>query len=307
MVSEREIEHAADLLRRGRLVAFPTETVYGLGANALDGDAVDRIFEAKGRPPTSPLIVHVHSNGMARGLARVWPETAERLAERFWPGPLTIVVPKRPQIADRVTAGLNTVGLRVPAHPVAIRLIEAAGVPVAAPSANKFGQLSPTTAQHVQESLGSAVDFILDGGPSMVGIESTVVSLVGEQPLLLRPGMISHSDLESVIGPVQIFGDLAHAGAHPSPGLHARHYSPTTKLMIGEPINQSGVYLWWHSDSPAARSIRLPAEPGACAAELYDLLHRLDSEGWDHIAVEQPPDGPEWAGIRDRLLRAATN
>ncbi|HUS06877.1 MAG TPA: L-threonylcarbamoyladenylate synthase, partial [Bryobacteraceae bacterium] len=221
--------------------------------------------------------------------------------------PLTLVVPKQPEIPDSVTSGLNTVGLRMPAHPVALRLIQAAEVPVAGPSANRFGELSPTTAAHVYEALGDAVDFILDGGPCTVGIESTVLSLAGEQPLLLRPGMISQSALEAVVGPVQVFEQLVRPGAHPSPGLHARHYSPRTPLFIGEPRNSSGVYLWWRTELPAGYSLQLPSDPAACASHLYDLLHRIDREDWDHIAIESPPEGPEWAGIRDRLHRAAAN
>src|ERR1700736_6193048 len=196
------IEHAAALIRAGKLVAFPTETVYGLGANALDAVAVERIFAAKGRPRTSPLIVHVDSVEMARSFAARWPEAAGKLAQRYWPGPLTLVVPKQPQIPAIVTAGLPTVGLRMPAHPIALALIRAAGVPVAAPSANRFTELSPTTADHVRLSLGSDIDYILDGGPCSVGIESTVLSLAGRRPILLRPGGISRTELEAIAGPV---------------------------------------------------------------------------------------------------------
>src|SRR5215467_1144214 len=181
------IARAAELIRAGRLVAFPTETVYGLGANALDAAACERIFVAKGRPHTSPLIVHVDSIEMARAFVSEWPEAAETLARRYWPGPLTLVLPKRPAIPDIVTAGLQTVGLRVPAHPLALELIRAAGVPIAAPSANRFTELSPTAAAHVPLELA---DYSLDGGPSHVGIESTVLSLEGE-PVLLRPGVIA--------------------------------------------------------------------------------------------------------------------
>src|SRR5258708_32344222 len=183
-------ERAAHLLRAGRLVAFPTETVYGLGANALDPEAVARIYQAKGRPPTSPLIVHVDSVEMAKSLVTTWPEKADRLAKRFWPGPLTIILEKQPSIPATVTAGLPTVGLCMPAHPIALALIKAAGVPLAAPSANRFTQLSPTSADHVRQSLSADVDLILDGGPCQIGIESTVLSLAEPQPVLLRPGGI---------------------------------------------------------------------------------------------------------------------
>ena len=228
------IEQAAELLRHGKLVAFPTETVYGIGANALDEAAVRRIFEVKGRPSTSPLIVHVDSLEMARRVVAVWPTAAETLARRFWPGPLTLVLPKQPTVPDVVTAGLPTVGVRAPAHPVALELIRRSGVPVAAPSANRFTELSPTTAEHVRRSLGGSVDLILDGGPAQVGIESTVLSLAGAQPVLLRPGMVSPAQIEELIGPVTLGGRIEDqsASAHASPGLHRRHYSPRTPLLL---------------------------------------------------------------------------
>jgi len=292
----RQIEHAAALIRAGKLVAFPTETVYGLGANALDARAVERIFVAKGRPRTSPLIVHVDSIEMARDLAAGWPGAADILARRFWPGPLTLVVPKRPEVPDIVTAGLPTVGLRMPAHPVALALIRAAGVPIAAPSANRFTELSPTAAAHVAESLA---EFVLDGGPSQVGIESTVLSLAGE-PLLLRPGVIPLPEVEALIGPVQMAPPPGEA-AHPAPGMHKRHYRPQTPLFLlrqGDcPPQGRGAWLRIGRE--------MPADPRAYAAALYETLHRLDHQGFDWIAVERPPHTPEWAGVLDRLQRAA--
>jgi len=295
-----EIERAAGLIRAGRLVAFPTETVYGLGANALDAEAVARIFAVKGRPPESPLIVHAASLEMARGLALKWPAAAECLARHYWPGPLTLVLLKRPVIPDMVTAGLATVGLRVPAHPMALALIRAAGVPIAAPSANLFTQLSPTTAEHVRRSLGDAVDLVLDGGPAAVGIESTVLSLAGAQPVLLRPGIIPLPEIESLIGPVGA-ASQSGAGSHASPGMHPRHYSPRTPLWLlakgEEPPPGQGAWLRLGREMPAA--------PRAYAAALYGALHRLDSLGLDWIAVERPPDSPEWGGVVDRLTRAA--
>jgi L-threonylcarbamoyladenylate synthase len=316
-----EIDRAAALVRAGRLVAFPTETVYGLGANALDADAVARIYAVKGRPATSPLIVHVASVGMAKSLVASWPEVANTLAERFWPGPLTLVLPKLVVIPDIVTAGLGTVGLRMPSHPIALALIKAAGVPLAAPSANRFTELSPTTAKHVRDTLGSKVDLILDGGPSEVGIESTVLSLAASQPVLLRPGGISRSELESLIGPVATAKQVAE-GAHPSPGMHARHYSPNTSLLLvsnGElPEEGRGIYLQHvnparidnaqterNSAAFRVRVIQMPAEPTLYAAALYQKLHQADDARVDWIAVDLPPSAPEWEAIHDRLRRAA--
>jgi L-threonylcarbamoyladenylate synthase len=306
--SDAEIERAADLLRSGRLVAFPTETVYGLGANALDAAAVDRIFEAKGRPPTSPLIVHVSSMHMARLVVAEWPTRAELLARRFWPGPLTLVLKKHAKISARVTAGLDTVGVRVPAHPVALALLRAAGVPVAAPSANRFGGLSPTLAEHVHASLGNRVDMILDGGPTEVGIESTVLSLAGD-PVLLRPGMISREQIEAVIGPVSVGDGTRAEGGHASPGLHVRHYSPSTRLVLIGPRESlpagRGAYVFIATPRPAARAVPMPNQPEQYAAALYQTLHELDAERFEWIAVECPPDEPAWVAIQDRLRRAA--
>jgi len=290
------LKQAAALIRAGKLVAFPTETVYGLGANALDAAAVARIFDAKGRPRTSPLIVHVDSLEMARGLASEWPAAAETLARRYWPGPLTLVVPKRTSIPDIVTAGLPTVGLRMPAHPLALELVRMAGVPIAAPSANRFTELSPTIAGHVPEGLA---DYVVDGGPARVGIESTVLSLAGA-PTLLRPGVIPLTEIEALIGPVIAAGDPAE-GAHASPGMHRRHYRPVTPLYLVErgerPPAECGAWLRIGQE--------MPADPMAYAAALYEMLHRLDAEGVGGIAVERPPDTPEWAGVLDRLRRAA--
>ncbi len=307
--SDSQIEQAAALLRQGGVVAFPTETVYGLGANALDPDAVRRIYEIKQRPSTSPLIVHVNSVHMARELTREWPLTAETLAGRFWPGPLTLVLPKAESIPDEITAGLDTVGIRMPAHPVAIRLLEAANLPIAAPSANRFTELSPTTAEHVRQSLGESVDLILDGGPTDVGIESTVLSLAGAQPVLLRPGMVSKADIEALIGPIEVAGAL-NPGPHASPGLHEKHYAPKTPLYLlptGSPAPREGlgIHLFYSRPIRGIAQLRLPAEPHSYAALLYSTLHDCDHQGWDYIAVELPPNGPEWDGIHDRLLRAS--
>ncbi len=199
---EATIARAAEILRGGGLVAFPTETVYGLGANALDPAAVDRIYAAKGRPSFNPLIVHVADADHVLDVAAAWPDNAERLARAFWPGPLTLVLPKRPEVPSSVTAGLDTVAVRVPSHPVARALLVAAGIPIAAPSANRSSEVSPTTGAHVEKSLGDAVDLILDAGPTLVGIESTVVDLTFDPPAILRPGIITREDLALVIGEI---------------------------------------------------------------------------------------------------------
>jgi L-threonylcarbamoyladenylate synthase len=293
------IKEAAAIIRDGGLVAFPTETVYGLGANALDAEAVQKIFEMKGRPETSPLIVHVSSVEMAREIAAEWPPLAEELARQWWPGPLTLVLRKQDSCPANVTAGLPTVGIRMPNHPIALALIEEAGVPIAAPSANRFMGLSPTTADHVKTAFGDTLQ-ILDGGPCEVGIESTVVAVEGDKLTLLRPGMISLDDIEQI--------SASPGGAHPSPGMHARHYSPRTPLILvrgpAELPDRTGAYVWRVALGPSARSIRMPLDPGPYAAQLYRVLHQLDQENWPWIAVEFPPDAPDWTAIRDRLRRA---
>jgi len=307
--AEELIARGAALLRGGGVVAFPTETVYGLGANALDPIALARVYEIKGRPRTSPLIVHVASIAMAREMVAVWPEKAEALARRFWPGPLTLVLPKSGIVPMDLTAGLDTVGVRMPAHPVALALIAQAGVPVAAPSANRFMALSPTSAAQVRAGLGSAVDLILEGGVPEVGIESTVLSLVGDVPVLLRPGMISRAEIETCIGPVRLLdGDLE--AAHPSPGLHARHYAPRTPLYLvdgvaGLPETGRGVYLFLTDVGGTRNAVPMPLDPHDYARTLYGTLHRLDGDGWDWIGVERPGGAAEWAGIVDRLERAS--
>jgi L-threonylcarbamoyladenylate synthase len=317
------IAAAATVLRAGGLVAFPTETVYGLGADALDPVAVRRIFEVKGRPVFNPVIVHVASLEQARRLARHWPADATRLANRFWPGPLTLVVPKDITVPDIVTAGLDAVGIRVPAHPVALALIRAADLPVAAPSANRFTQLSPTTADHVAQALGDRVDLLLDGGPAQVGIESTVVDLTGPRPRLLRPGMISLAALQDVVGP------LAPNAAEPagdaprlSPGQVERHYAPRAPLVVmtrsrilelanrgeaeGADAAATGALVYTDLRLPTRwRVVRLPERADGYAHGLYAGLHQLDDAGCDRIMVELPPSGPEWSAVHDRLRRAA--
>lgn len=303
MVTPEDIEKAAQILRSGGLVVFPTETVYGLGANALDAAAVRKIYALKGRPASSPLIVHVAAIQQARDLAAEWPEEAEELGREYWPGPLTLVVPKKSVIPDDVTAGLSTVGLRVPRHPVALDLLRTAEVPIAAPSANRFTQLSPTTALHVREAFGDETPFLLDGGPCEVGLESTVIAVTKDGLEVLRPGMAFVED--AVVAP----GWESAASGHRSPGQHKKHYSPVTRVLLVSrghlPKEGRGAYLWITQPATAARSVQMPAQPDAYAAQLYGCLHELDREGLDWIAVELPLETREWAAIRDRLTRAA--
>jgi L-threonylcarbamoyladenylate synthase len=315
------IAAAAALLRRDGLVAFPTETVYGLGANALDAAAVARIFAAKGRPATNPLIVHLADARQVAQVAADWPDPAARLAERFWPGPLTLVLLKRPEVPDIVTAGGPTVAARVPAHPVARALLRAAGVPVAAPSANRSTELSPTTAAHVLRGLGGRVDLILDAGPTAGGIESTVLDVTCDPPRLLRPGPVTPAEIEAVIGPISRPGEPAASAAgvpHRSPGQMPRHYAPRAPLELAGghgrervvDVLREGARVGWVTWPGAAEvtgavRVELPYDPTAYAAGLYAALHDLDSAGVDRIVVARPPDDEAWLAIRDRLRRAA--
>lgn len=320
---ETAIRRAADVLRRGGLVAFPTETVYGLGAHALDPAAVARIYEAKGRPTFNPLIVHVASAAAAKTLARTWPEAAARLAERFWPGPLTLVVPRRPEVPDAVTAGLDSVAVRVPAHPVALALLRASGIPVAAPSANRSTRVSPTTARHVVRALGNRVDLVLDGGPTDVGIESTVVDVTSDPPEVLRPGAISSAMLAEALGRDVVMAPRSSGSkaARRSPGMLARHYAPSAKVRLVWPDDavavrsaieevsaqgrRSGALLRTMMDLPVSHLERLPHDPAAYARRLYAALHALDEAGVEVAFIERVPDEPAWAAVRDRLERAA--
>lgn len=314
------LQEAGDVIRGGGLVAFPTETVYGLGASALDAAAVNRVFAAKGRPATNPLIVHVDGEGMLHTVAAAWPPDAARLAERFWPGPLTLVLPKLPAVPDVATGGGPTVAVRVPAHPVALALIRAAGVPLAAPSANRSAELSPTRAEHVFAGLGGRIDLILDGGPTANGIESTVLSLAGERPVLLRPGPIPVSSLEQVVGPVERRPRKATGGPLPSPGLLPRHYAPRTPLEVhaergrvfdradelargGEPV---ACVVIGGGGGRTGVVVEMPADPAGYASRLYDVLHELDKRGLGRVLVQLPPEADEWLAVRDRLTRAAS-
>lgn len=327
------ISEAADIIARGGLVAFPTETVYGLGANATSADAVAGIFKAKGRPSYNPLIVHVADVSGASQCVTTWPDVAQTLAERFWPGPLTLVLPKSDRIPDIVTAGLPTVGVRVPNHPVALALIRAAGVPLAAPSANRSMQVSPTIGEHVAASLGAAPDLILDAGPVSVGIESTVLDLSTTIPTVLRPGMINVDDLREILPRVEVAsGHAADGAARPSPGMMDRHYSPAARVMVVAAADIDAVAKnerahgakvvafvrekqiprgFYPEQSRGAQDDievwRMPDTAAEYARVLYETLHRADAEGFQVIVVEAVPNTSAWDGVRDRLRRASTS
>ncbi|MDZ7631579.1 MAG: L-threonylcarbamoyladenylate synthase [Gemmatimonadaceae bacterium] len=320
------IADAAARLRVGELVAFPTETVYGLGANALDADAVARIYAAKGRPSYNPIIVHVPHTEAARRVVTSWPDAAARLAAAFWPGPLTLVLPKAADIPDGVSAGLPLIGVRVPAHPVALALMRAARVPVAAPSANKSNQLSPTSAEHVARGLADVDGIILDGGPCSVGIESTVIDLSTDVPTLLRPGGVSVAALESVLDLKVQRATAEPVGEEPrrSPGALDRHYAPRAAMRIvpsGDAVALSttidslraegasiGVIAYSDYDLPFREDVivrMLPGRADLYARVLFAALHELDSVGVSSIVVEAVPELPIWDAVRDRLKRAA--
>lgn len=319
-VEPRAIATAAALLREGRLVAFPTETVYGLGARADDARAVRRIYEAKGRPAENPSIVHTRDADRALALADHVPEAAKRLAARFWPGPLTLVLPVRPgSVAPEVTAGGPTIALRVPAHPVAQALLAAVDLPIAAPSANASTTLSPTTAAHVRKSLGDRVDLVLDGGPTGFGIESTIVDVTREPARVLRRGSITLEAMRAIGLDVIDLGDavVARGEIARAPGTQARHYAPTTPLEIlalddlverASAAVRAGArvaVLSRSGDVLATAALRLADDPVAFAAGLYAALHQLDDAGCDRLFVEAVPAGAAWDAVRDRLARAA--
>lgn len=316
----KSIDYAASLLSDGGVVAFPTETVYGLGADAENDDGVRRIFSIKGRPADHPLIVHLADESLIYRWAREIPESAFRLAERFWPGPLTIVLRRSPRVSDLVTGGLDTVGLRVPSHPVAQALLREFGGGIAAPSANRFGRISPTHAEHVREELGPAPDLILDGGDCQVGLESTIISLVGNRPVLLRPGAVKLTDLCEAVGEavaLQIQPDPKLR----APGGHDSHYAPLTFSSIVSRVNLPAATRLLsdngqrvallcisnidHETCQTAGCIILSEDPADYGRALYASLRRLDASGYDTILIEEPPATEPWCAVRDRIQRAA--
>jgi L-threonylcarbamoyladenylate synthase len=296
------MESAASAIRDGRVVAMPTETVYGLACSALNADAVARVFEIKGRPSDNPLIVHIASFADLRQVAASWPPAAEKLAARFWPGPLTMVLPKKDRVPDATTGGLDTVAVRIPRHPVALELIRLVGGPLAAPSANPFMGLSPTRAEDVDPAILVDVEMVLDGGPCEVGLESTVIDLSGEFPRILRPGGASRSDIQSVLG--QPLGELPPPSVRRSPGMHPRHYAPNAVVEIVAKVEPSTPGLVFGSPQSELQ-IRMPRDPHDYGASLYAALKRLDQSGVPLIQVESPPQGQEWEAVNDRLAKAS--
>jgi L-threonylcarbamoyladenylate synthase len=320
---QKAVRRATELLRAGQVVALPTETVYGLAANALDAQAVAKIFEIKGRPSANPIIVHVADLPMAKRCARLFPPLAERLAKAFWPGPLTLVLPRAEAIPDMVTAGGETVGIRWPSHPLMQAVIRECGFPLAAPSANLSNQISPTNAAHVQKQLDGRIPAIADGGQSVVGIESSVLDLTVSPPQILRPGMIHAESFAAAGMPVAAHGPSADIGTLKSPGQLKKHYSPKAKLLVlswpdteglkselaARQVSLAACHVIAHacipSAEPFARVSVIPHDAEAFARAIYAEWHRCDEEGAQTIVVEATPATPEWSGIADRLRRAA--
>ena len=315
--TEQEIAHAAAILRAGGLVAFPTETVYGLGADAGNERAVARIFAAKGRPVDHPVIVHLGAADELERWARDVPAVAWRLAARFWPGPLTLILKRAPGVSDALTGGQDTVGLRVPNHPVALALLQAFGSGLAAPSANRFGRISPTLAAHVLAEFGDAVDCVIDGGPCAVGLESTILDLSGTRPRVLRPGAVTPDVLAETLGEPP---STRATGGPRAPGRLVSHYAPDTPLQLVEAaalestiqsltaVQQSVAVLSLHPPTTGAAQchwMTMPADASDYAHVLYARLRDIDSRGCRVILVELPPVTMAWEAVHDRLLRAA--
>jgi L-threonylcarbamoyladenylate synthase len=308
-----EVRRAAEILRAGRLVAFPTETVYGLGADASNPAAIALLYAVKRRPMEHPVIVHFAHAERAFAWTRDGPETARRLAARFWPGPLTLVLKRSALARDFITRGVDTIGIRVPSHPVARAMLDAFGGGVAGPSANRFGHVSPTTAAHVRADLGRDVELVLEGGSSEVGIESTIVDLSRDRPVLLRPGHISRETLEQFLGEAVPDGD-AQAPRHPG-GLE-RHYAPQTpvRLVAAHALDAEIAKLGAHAavlafsrpDERVDYWLRMPRDAEGYARKLYAALRELDGAGCEAILIESPPQAPAWQAVRDRLQRATS-
>jgi L-threonylcarbamoyladenylate synthase len=301
--TDQNIRIAAEHLREGRLVAIPTETVYGIAADATNADAVRKIFSAKDRPADNPIIIHISDFTQLDDVVDEWPASADTLARRFWPGPLTLVLKKAETIPSEVTGGLDTVAVRMPDHPVALALIEELERPVAAPSANRFMRLSPTRAEHIEPEIADRLEMILDGGPSTVGVESTVVDCTVDPPRILRPGGVSRGDIQAALG--QPLGLVPPNPLRRSPGMYARHYAPKAEVKLVDRLGAEDAGLGF-SDPQNQFQVKMPADPRAYAAALYDALYRVDSFDPQAICVELPPEDPEWEAVHDRLRKASS-
>lgn len=295
------IAAAARIIQQGGAVVMPTETVYGLACNALDEAAVAKVYDIKGRPAENPLIVHIASFDQIGQVAVADNPLVKRLAEAYWPGPLTMVLKKAPGVPRITTAGLDTVAVRVPSHPVARELILAAKLPLAAPSANVFMGLSPTRVEDLDPEIQVEVEVILDGGPCEYGLESTVVDVTGPNPVILRPGSVSRGSIQALLG--RPLGEIPPAGPRRSPGLYPRHYAPRALLKLVDGLEGDDCGLTF-GEARHGQQVKMPRDPQAYAANLYSALKRLDSEGVEVILVERPPEGPDWEAVNDRLKRA---
>lgn len=301
--TDEAIAFAAAALRRGELVGMPTETVYGLAALASDPAAVARTFAAKRRPSDNPLIVHLASAGDLPLVAREVPPAARALAAAFWPGPLTLVLPRQPHVLDAVTAGLDTVAVRVPDHNIALALLRAVGAPLSAPSANTFMRLSPTTAADIEPELQRELACTLDGGPCRIGLESTVVDCVGGVRVL-RPGGVPREAIAQALGCEVPLATASGDGPRSAPGMYARHYSPRTKLRLADALGIEDAGLCF-GPAKNARQVTMPGDPESYGASLYRVLHALDALGAPELVVQRPPAGSAWEAVADRLRKAA--
>lgn len=303
--NQEGVRAARDILVDGGIVGIPTETVYGLAANANDDNAIRRIFEAKGRPLSNPLIVHVEDWKMAMAYVSGDVSSGERLALAFWPGPLSIVLPKSSRVSDLVTASGSTVALRAPNHQLTLDLIRSCGFPLVAPSANRSGSISPTTAEQILQDLDGRIDAVLDGGSCVVGIESTVIDLTKSPPIILRPGAISASEISNCLGQEVMISEILESREPArSPGMSRKHYSPKTPLYCVTDLEQIGNRDVLISFGPHPNAIVLPDTPTEAAVVFYTTLREVDNMGFDAIYVLMPPDTTEWQAIRDRLIRA---
>lgn len=297
------LDEAAQAIANGELVVLPTETVYGLACNALNPEAVRAVFKAKGRPDENPLIVHISTIEDIGKVASGCNGACKKLADRFWPGPLTMVLKKLDAVPNETTAGLGTVAVRVPSHPVALEVIRRAQVPVAAPSANVFMSLSPTSAEDVDPNVAESARLVIDGGHCEYGLESTVIDLSEDQPRILRPGAVTRAEIQAVLG--MPLGQTPPHNGHLSPGMYPRHYAPSARLVIVDKVSEDAAGLTFE-DPAQSRQVKMPHDAKAYAANLYRALKRLDALGVSEIQVESPPNTAEWEAVLDRLKKAAT-